>query len=194
MSNKIKQKIEITKPVADNYAKYMLKKHKARIVNTKSWWRKSGAKEFALKIGVEDKETADFFNNNTFVIGGKIYCSFWDKLSPEKKVFLIIHEIQHVIDQKSVGAAKFLMRYFADLNYRVEREQFAMLAEMEFAKWQLDVILQPSVLANRLRPYRVGNKGVGYCERLLTAYLPAVKRGVVTTQSGRDTIEFFKGL
>lgn len=192
MAKKSILKIKLTDKLAEDYKKYILKKHKAKIVNPKSRWRKSAARKFCKKLGIDTRDVDDFLNNYAFVIGRKVYCSFWKRLSPEQKIFLLTHEIQHVIDQRNEGKVKFLYRYYDDISYRVEQEAFAFLAEMELARWQLNTILRPNVLAAKLRSYRVGNKGIAYCERILTAYAPTVKSGHLVSGSGRDTIEFLK--
>lgn len=196
---KLKQRIKLTDEIAIGHRKHMLKKHRAKIRNPRSvwnkifFWRKWVINRYLKKIGITEK-VDDFIDNFAFVIGNVIWCSFVKTLTPERSVFLITHEIQHVIDQRAENPVVFLARYAGDDNFRVESESRSYLAEAELTWWQLGVLLNARATAERLRPYYVGNKGINYCERLLLSYLPVVKRGVITTQAGRDTIEYLKGV
>lgn len=195
---KLKQQIKITDEIATKYQKYILKKHRAKIKNPRSiwnkilFWRKRAINKHLKAIGVTKVD--EFLDEFAFVVGTTIYCAFLSDLTPERRVFLLTHEIQHVIDQRAEHPAIFLAKYAGDKDFRVEAEARCYVAEMELTWWQLHVLLNARTTAERLRPYGVGNNGVNYCERILLVYMPVVKRGVITSQSGRDTIEFLKGV
>lgn len=175
----------LTDKIEESFRKQFLKAHNAKIVDPKkSGLYKLLAKRFLRKCGVN--KINEYLDRYSFTRKNKIYSTYFYDLNLLKRIRILTHEIQHVIDRIK------LSKYYLSKNYRVQCEARAFCAEMEIYYWITGSLLSPVERANSLSTYMVGQRGIDYCETTLRAYIPIIKQGIILQKSSDSAIDILK--
>ncbi len=145
---------------------------------------------FLQMIGVQDR--GDFMNKYAVTFWDKIYIPYeigkaagrWGLVS---QVTNLAHEAHHVVQFRK-NPVKFPFKYITSTSARAHYEMESMRASMEVYKYLTGEMLEPALVASRLKAYGCKQKDIDVTQKSLEAAYKVIEKGGVVTETSQYLI------
>ena len=141
-------------------------------------------------MGVQSRKT--FMSRYAVTFRDKVYIPFeigggnyWHLVG---QVCNVVHEAHHVICFHK-SPFKFPVRYLVSSTARAHYEMEAMRARMEMYRYLTGRMLEPSLVAGRLKAYACRQKDIDVTRKSLEAVYKVIERGGVVTETAQYAIQ-----
>ncbi len=170
---------------------HMLGLYQSQVVDKKSSSKMKLAGWFLEKMGILDRQS--FLENFTTTIGRSIYIPY--KIGEEKNGFslwaqasICVHEHQHIEQLDREGYVAFSCQYLFSSSKRAAYEAEAYLCNIELHFWRYGKLLDPYLLAAKLKHYGCSKKDIAVTQAFLEEASDKVCQGEVITRASQQAI------
>lgn len=184
--------IRLSKQIVEDFSKHMLSEYNAYIVD-KSDSTMMSAVGWMLQMFGSISRT-DFLSKYATTINNKIYMPYTlgsDAVPLERQVEVLVHELEHVEQWRSIGAGYYFY-YVLDHEKRAHFETEAMETELEMHWFLHDELLSVAYLSSRLNVYGCTSRDISVSHKHLFIYSQMVAQGIVGNEVSRTAIEWLK--
>ena len=187
-------KVKLDAQTMREFAQYMARKNRAKIVLKKNFWQMKIIARALSWMGIANRDK--WLNNYSLTLGNKIYLSFppgTARPSYINQIRVITHECEHPNERRRHRPLiRHDYRYVRSRAYRAGIEVKCLIAEMEIIHYLTGQLLKPSDLADSLRFYGLESKHIQSVKEQLEEAAKLVKRGAYQTKSAKNAIKFFE--
>lgn len=184
---------ELTPKMVIDFWEYMTKEYNTQVIDKNSAKEMRWVASILHLLGIVKKR--DFLNKFSTTLGNKIYIPFTigvgDSNELENQVAICVHEHMHVLQDRKDW--RYKLRYLTNSAHRAHYEADAYRSNMEMHWWYKGKLLNPKMLAGKLRHYNCSSADIKVCERNLRISAEMVKRGGIASPVSKVAIRWFEG-